>query len=99
MSKVCQISGVGVASGNNVSHSHRKTKKKFNPNLQSVTLKSDVLDQNFKMRIAVKTLRSIDAKGGLDDYLLAASSRKLTVEAGKIKSKVKKKSEQVREQE
>ncbi|MEQ9116464.1 MAG: 50S ribosomal protein L28 [Rickettsiales bacterium] len=98
MSKVCQISGVGVASGNNVSHSNRKTKKKFHPNLQMVTLRSEVLGQDFRMRIAVKTLRSIDAKGGLDGYLLGSSSRKITEEAVRIKNKIKKKSEQVKEQ-
>ena len=90
MSRTCDISGVGVLSGNNVSHSNRRTRRKFLPNLQSVTLSSDILGQSFQMRIAVKTLRSVEAKGGFDEYLLSKPTRDLTAKAASIRAQIKK---------
>tara|TARA_B100001564_G_C20558454_1_gene632586 strand:+ start:595 stop:960 length:366 start_codon:yes stop_codon:yes gene_type:complete len=90
MAKRCQLTGVTVQSGNNVSHSHRKTRRRFLPNLQVVSLTSDVLNQTFKLRIATSTLRTVDHNGGLDKFLLKTSSRKLTEEAVKIKRKIEK---------
>lgn len=89
MSRSCDISGLGVLSGNNVSHSNRKTRRRFLPNLQKVTLVSDSLNSSFQMRIATKTLRSIEARGGLDSYLLSISATKLTDKAAKLKQKIK----------
>jgi len=41
MAKICQICGKGPVSGNNVSHAHNKTKRRFLPNLQRVRVKAD----------------------------------------------------------
>lgn len=90
MSRSCEISDVSVLSGSNVSHSNRKTKRKFLPNLQNVTLHSEALGRSFKMRIATRTLRSIDIKGGFDNYLMLTSSSKLTEEAAKLKKQIQK---------
>lgn len=90
MSRRCDISETGAQAGNNVSHSNRKSRRRFLPNLQAVTLRSDILNQDFKLRITAATLRSIDHNGGFDNYLLKTSSTKLSADAAKIKRKLKK---------
>ena len=91
MSKKCDISGVGVMSGNNVSHANNKTRRRFLPNLQVVSLLSDVLGKVFKLKVCSKTLRTIEHNGGLDSYLESTSNNKLTDEAKKIKKAIAKK--------
>ena len=88
MSKKCDILGTGVQSGNNVSHANNKTRRRFMPNLQVVSLFSETLNRVFKMKICSKTLRSIEHNGGLDAYLTSTSSSKLTPEAQKIKKSI-----------
>ncbi|MGN7678982.1 MAG: 50S ribosomal protein L28 [Anaplasma sp.] len=89
MSRVCDITGLSKSFGNRVSHSNRKTKRCYLVNLHNVALVSEVLGRKFKMKVASRTLRTIDYKGGLDMYLLGTSSRKLTDEAKKIKKKIR----------
>ncbi len=91
MSRRCSITGVGSQSGNNVSHSNHKSRTRFMPNLQHVSLKSEVLGTNISLRVTAATLRSIEHNGGLDGYLLSHSSLKMTPEAGKLKRQIKKK--------
>ena len=90
MSRRCSISGKGVMSGNNVSHAHNKTRRRFLPNLQAVSLFSEALDKPVRMRVATSTLRSIEKRGGLDAYLLKARDGDLPQEALKIKRQIKK---------
>ena len=85
MSRRCDLLDTGPMSGHNVSHSNIKTNRRFNVNLCNVTLPSDTLGQKFKMRIAAKTLRTVDFKGGLDGFLLGTKNHKLTDKAKKIK--------------
>ena len=85
MAKKCEISGTGVMSGNNVSHANNKTRRRFLPNLQVVSLLSEALGKVYKLKICTKTLRSIEHKGGLDAYLMSTPDGKLTAEANKIK--------------
>ena len=61
------------------------------PNLQQVSLKSEVLGVNVPLRVTAATLRSIEHNGGLDGYLLGHSSLKMTPEAAKLKRQIKKK--------
>ena len=88
MSKKCDILGTGVMSGNNVSHAHNKTRRRFLPNLQVVSLFSEALNKVFKLKVCSKTLRSIEHNGGLDSYLESTSNTKLTEEAKKIKKTI-----------
>jgi large subunit ribosomal protein L28 len=74
-----------------VSHSNRKTNTRFLPNLQHVSLVSDVLGSTITLRVTAATLRSIEHNGGLDAYLLKHSERKLTVEAARLKRQIKRK--------
>ncbi len=88
MSKKCDISGTGVMSGNLVSHANNKTRRRFMPNLQVVSLFSEALNKVFKLKVCSKTLRSIEHNGGLDSYLASTSNTKLTEEAKKIKKSI-----------
>ena len=88
MAKKCDISGTGAMSGNNVSHANNKTRRRFLPNLQVVSLLSESLGKIFKLRVCSKTLRSIEHNGCLDAYLTSTSNTKLTEEAKKIKKAI-----------
>ena len=57
MARKCEICGKGPQFGNRVSHSNRKTRHKFNPNLQNVTLEIDGVKR--KVRICTSCLRSL----------------------------------------
>ena len=59
MSKVCAITGKKAMTGNNVSHSQRHTKRKFQPNLIDVTI-TDANGRRKKMRISAKALRTLN---------------------------------------
>ena len=91
MARKCDISGTGAMSGNNVSHANNRTRRRFLPNLQVVSLLSDVLGKVFKLKVCSKTLRTIEHNGGLDSYLESTSNNKLTDEAKKIKKAIAKK--------
>lgn len=91
MAKRCEISGTGVMSGNNVSHANNRTRRRFLPNLQVVSLMSETLNKIFKLKVCSKTLRSIEHNGGLDSYLEKTSDAKLSDEAKKIKKSIAKK--------
>ncbi|MFT3688139.1 50S ribosomal protein L28 [Paenirhodobacter sp.] len=88
MSRVCELTGKGPMSGNNISHANNKTRRRFLPNLNEVTLISDVLGQSFKLRISAAGLRSVDHRGGLDAYLLKATDTELSANALKIKKAI-----------
>ncbi|MGK0266141.1 MAG: large subunit ribosomal protein L28 [Maricaulis sp.] len=90
MARRCELTGTGVMSGNNVSHAMNRSRRRFLPNLCDVTLASEKLGRNFKLRIAAKALRSVDHVGGLDAFLLKARDEKLSDRALKIKRALKK---------
>ena len=95
MARRCSLTGKGVQSGNNVSHSNRKTRRRFLPNVQNVTLHSEVLKRSFTLKVTASTLRTVEHNGGLDNWLLTTSSRKLTDDAVKLKRKIRKATEAV----
>lgn len=90
MSRVCELTGKGPMVGNNVSHAHNKTKRRFLPNLNEVTLISDVLGRSFKLRISAAAIRSVDHRGGLDAFLAKARDGELSPKALKIKKDIAK---------
>jgi large subunit ribosomal protein L28 len=93
MSRVCELTGKGPMSGNNVSHANNKTRRRFLPNLQPVTLQSEALGQSFKLRISNAALRTVDHRGGLDAFLAKAKDTDLSSKALKIKRDIGKSSE------
>jgi len=88
MARRCSITGTGAMYGNKVSHSNHKTRTRFLPNLQHVSLVSDVLGTSVALRVTAATLRSIEHNGGLDGYLLSHSASKMTPEAAKLKRQI-----------
>ena len=89
MSRRCELSGVGPMIGHNVSHSNIKTKRRFLPALAETALQSEALGQSFRLKVTNATLRTLDFKGGLDAYLLAAKDEVLSTRARRIKKQVK----------
>jgi large subunit ribosomal protein L28 len=88
MTKKCLITGKGVQTGNNVSHSNRKTRRRFLPNLQEVAIYSEILEAPVTLRISNHGLRTIEKNGGLDLYLLNTPVSKLTEESKKLRSRI-----------
>lgn len=88
MSRVCELTGKGPMSGNTVSHANNKTRRRFLPNLNEVTLISDILGQSFKLRISAAALRSVDHRGGLDGFMAKAKDEDLSLEARKIRKEI-----------
>ena len=90
MARRCTITGKGVLAGNNVSHAHNKTRRRFLPNVQRTSLLSDILDQPIRLRLSTSALRTIEKNGGLDAYLLSTPNSKLPLEAQRLKRRIKK---------
>ncbi len=90
MARRCELTGKGPMSGNNVSHANNKTRRRFLPNLQDVTLISDALGRSFKFRISSAAIRSVDHRGGLDAYLAKAKDDELSADALKVKKEIAK---------
>lgn len=88
MSRRCDITGKGVLSGNLVSHSNRKTRTRFLPNIKKLSFKSEVTGKVYTLAVCVSTLRTIEANGGFDAYLVNVSSTKITDLARKIKKEI-----------
>lgn len=88
MSRRCEITGKGVRVGHNVSHSNRKTKRRFLPNLQEQSLLSDALGLKVRLRLTPAALRTIEHNGGIDAYLGSVSSAKLPDEARRLKRRI-----------
>lgn len=90
MSRRCELSGKAVQSGNKVSHANNKTRRRFLPNLNQVTLTSDALGQSVHLRISSHALRSVEARGGLDGYLMKARDAELSAKALRLKRQIAK---------
>lgn len=90
MSRRCELTGKGVMTGNNVSHAKNRTRRRFLPNLNNVSLVSESLGRTFKFKISSAALRTVDRKGGLDPFLLEAKEGNLSSTAVKVKKEINK---------
>lgn len=90
MARRCELTGKGVMAGNNVSHSHVKTRRRFLPNVQEMSLHSDTLGRPVKLKVCTQALRSVEHNGGLDPYLLKARDSQLSARALRVKRAVQK---------
>jgi len=90
MARVCELTGKRVMTGNNVSHAHNKTRRRFLPNLTKATLISDTLGRSFSFKLSTHALRSVEHTGGLDNFLLKAKDDVLSQNAQKVKRQIKK---------
>ena len=75
MSKVCEITGKTAQSGNNVSHSNRRTKRKFNLNLKTKRFWSEEESRWITLKVTAAGIKTINKKG-LDAALKAAKAPK-----------------------
>ena len=91
MSRICELTGKGRQVGHNVSHANNKTKRTFLPNLQNVTLISDSLGRQVKLRVSTAGLRSVEHVGGLDNWLTKTSDDKLSLKARRVEGEVARK--------
>ena len=85
MARRCELTGKAVQSGNNVSHANKKSRRRFMPNLNTVTLISDALGQRVRMRITSYAMRSVEHRGGLDNFLAKAKDDELSLRARRLK--------------
>ena len=95
MTRKCELTGKIVITGNNVSHANNKTKRRFIPNLQNVSLYSDRLEKKIKLKIATSTLRTVEKNGGIDSFLITTSSKNLSATAKKFKKSISKLNEKL----
>ena len=93
MARRCEFTGKDVLSGNNVSHANNKTRRRFLPNLQEVSLMSDVLGTTIKVRLSTRAIRTVEKRGGIDAYLLSTPAAKLGTKAREMRSRIKKATE------
>ena len=91
MSKKCELTGKSPLKGHKVSHANNKVKRKFLPNLKKVTFKSDVLKRNIRLNVSNAALKTVDYKGGLDDFLKTVKTYKLSKKAKRLKIRLSKK--------
>ena len=90
MSRGCELTGKGPMTGNNVSHANNKTRRRFLPNLNEVTLQSEILGRGVKLRISAAALRTVDHRGGLDAFLAKAKDSELSSNALRVKKEIAK---------
>ncbi|WP_299438881.1 50S ribosomal protein L28 [uncultured Rhodospira sp.] len=93
MARRCAVTGKGVLTGNNVSHSNIKSKRRFLPNLQVTSLMSESLNRTVRVRLSTHGLRTIEHMGGIDAFLMSTADAKLAPELRKIKRLVVKAAE------
>jgi|SRR6185369_15848799 len=91
MSRRCDLTGKKAQVGHKVSHSNIKTKRRFLPNLQNVTLISDALGRSVRVRVSTNALKSVDHRGGLDAFLLKADDADLAPKMLVLKRAIRKK--------
>tara|TARA_B100001029_G_C14907051_1_gene364251 strand:- start:9 stop:299 length:291 start_codon:yes stop_codon:yes gene_type:complete len=85
MSKVCDLSGKKLQFGNNVSKANNKTRRKFNPNMQSATFKSELLNRNIRFNVATSSIRTVTKFGGIDEFLTRTKSKNLSLKAKRLR--------------
>ncbi len=90
MARRCSLTGKGVQTGNNVSHAHNKSRRRFLPNLQATSVHSESLGTTVRMRISMHALRSLEHKGGLDAFLIDAKSAQLSPDLRRLKKRIEK---------
>ncbi|MEE8516921.1 MAG: 50S ribosomal protein L28 [Alphaproteobacteria bacterium] len=91
MARRCSVTGKGVMSGNNVSHAHNKSRRKFKPNIQITSLLSDALGHPVRLKLSAAAIRTIEHSGGLDAYLMKTPVAKMSTEVRRLKRRIAKK--------
>ncbi len=90
MARRCELTGKAVLTGNNVSHAHNKSRRRYLPNLQHVSLLSDALGQSLRLRVTAHAIRTVEKRGGIDAFLLKAKDDTLSLNARRLKRRIEK---------
>ncbi len=90
MTRRCELTGKLPMSGQLNSHAENKTKRKFRPNLLNITLISEALDRQIKVRICAHALKTVEHRGGLDAFLAKAKDTELSAQCLKLKREIAK---------
>lgn len=88
MSRVCAVTGKKPQFGNNVSHANNRNRRRWTPNLQHVSLPSELLNRMLKLRVTMHGLRTVEHNGGIDAYLLNSKDSELSSDAKALKKQV-----------
>ena len=88
MSKVCQVTGKRPISGNNVSHAHNKTRRRFYPNLHTHRFWVESENRFVKLKLSAKGLRVVDKKG-IDAVLTEIRARGEKIQDYIMRDKIK----------
>ncbi len=88
MARRCELTGKAVQTGHHVSHSNIKTNRRFLPNVQTMSLHSDVLKHGVRLKISTSALRLVEYRGGLDNFLVKARDNQLSLRARRVKRAV-----------
>ena len=88
MTKKCELTGKSSLKGHRVSHANNKVKRKFVPNLKKITFKSEILRRNIKLKVSNAALKTVDYKGGLDNFLKTVKTYKLSKRVKRLKNQI-----------
>jgi len=90
MARRCELTGTSVMSGNNVSHAHNRTRRRFLPNLCNVSLISEALGRTVRFKVSAQALRTVEHRGGLDAFIMKAKDSELSLKARRLKRQIQK---------
>lgn len=88
MARRCELTGTAVQTGNNVSHANNRTRRRFLPNLCNVSLMSETLGEQIRLRVSAQALRSVEHRGGLDAFLIKARGDELSSKARRLRRRL-----------
>ena len=89
MARRCALSGKGVMVGNNVSHANNKTKRRFLPNLHRHSVYSETLGESIRLRVSIHGLRTVEHRGGIDNFLLETRDADLSGDLRRLKRRIR----------
>ena len=92
MPKKCELTGKRPLKGHKVNHANNKVKRRFLPNVKKVSFKSELLKKRLKITVSNAAMRSIDKKGGFDQFMKTVKSKNLSIRLKKIKKSIIQKS-------
>lgn len=95
MSRRCELTGINVQYGNNVSHSQRKTRRRFEPNIRTVAYSSELTGEKYRLKVVAKTMRTIEKIGGFDAFMLKAKDSLMSIKAKKVKKDISRKNKEL----
>lgn len=88
MARRCELTGKGVQAGNNVSHAQNKTRRRFLPNLQTVSLLSDRLGETVRLRLSTRAIRTVEKRGGIDGYVMSVAPTSLPASLRRLRKRL-----------